>query len=124
MEETQRLVAETDDLRDDPLWFKDAVFYEIYVRGFVFGRGTMRFVKPESRKIFAFVREYDSETVLCVFNLSQFAQPVELDLAEFEGRAPVEMPGKTRFPAVTAQAYQLALSPFGFYWFRIEESSA
>ncbi|MBC7929164.1 MAG: maltose alpha-D-glucosyltransferase, partial [Rubrivivax sp.] len=30
----------------------------------VFGRGTMRFVKPENRKIFAFVREHEGETVL------------------------------------------------------------
>ncbi|PYS79898.1 MAG: maltose alpha-D-glucosyltransferase [Acidobacteria bacterium] len=89
----------------------------------VFGRGTMRFVKPENRKVFAFVREHDSETVLCVFNLSQFAQPVELDLEGFEGRTPVEMLGKTRFPAVTPQPYQLALAPFGFYWLRLEEKS-
>src|ERR671926_133202 len=27
-------MAETGKLRDDPLWFKDAVFYEVYVRGF------------------------------------------------------------------------------------------
>jgi len=89
----------------------------------VFGRGTMRFVKPENRKVFAFVREHDSETVLCVFNLSQFAQPVELDLEGFEGRTPVEMLGKTRFPVVTPQPYQLALAPFGFYWLRLEEKS-
>ncbi|HEX3558064.1 MAG TPA: maltose alpha-D-glucosyltransferase [Pyrinomonadaceae bacterium] len=89
----------------------------------VFGRGTMRFVKPENRKIFAFVRVHDSETVLCVFNLSRFAQPVELDLSEFDGRTPVEMLGKTRFPVVTSQAYQLALAPWGFYWFRLEERS-
>ncbi len=87
----------------------------------VFGRGSMRFVKPENRKIFAFVREYEGESVLCVFNLSQFAQPVELNLAEFEGRTPVEMLGKTRFPPVRAGApYQLALAPFGFYWFQLE----
>ncbi|HYY94209.1 MAG TPA: alpha-glucosidase C-terminal domain-containing protein, partial [Pyrinomonadaceae bacterium] len=90
----------------------------------VFGRGTMRFVKPENRKIFAFLREHDAETVLCVFNLSQFAQPVELDLSEFEGRAPVEMLGKTRFPVITSKLYQLALAPFGFYWFRLEERGA
>jgi maltose alpha-D-glucosyltransferase / alpha-amylase len=90
----------------------------------VFGRGAMRFVKPENRKIFAFVREHDADTVLCVFNLSQFAQPVELDLSEFEGRAPVEMLGKTRFPVISANPYQLALAPFGFYWFRLEERSA
>src|SRR5215210_6825003 len=27
-------MAESDRLRDDALWYKDAVFYEIYVRGF------------------------------------------------------------------------------------------
>jgi maltose alpha-D-glucosyltransferase/alpha-amylase len=86
----------------------------------VFGRGTMRFVKPENRKIFAFVREYEGDTVLCVFNLSQFAQPVELDLTESEGRTPVEMLGKTRFPAITSQPYQLSFGPWGFLWFSLE----
>src|ERR671918_650515 len=86
----------------------------------VFGRGTMRFVKPANRKIFAFVREHGDDRVLCVFNLSQFAQPVELDLSEFKGRTPVEMLGKTRFPVIKAGAYQLALAPFGFYWFQLE----
>jgi maltose alpha-D-glucosyltransferase/alpha-amylase len=86
----------------------------------VFGRGTMRFVKPENRKIFAFVREYERDTVLCVFNLSQFAQPVELDLTEFEGRTPVEMLGKTRFPVITSQPYQLSFGPWGFLWFSLE----
>ncbi|HEX7314963.1 MAG TPA: maltose alpha-D-glucosyltransferase [Pyrinomonadaceae bacterium] len=87
----------------------------------VFGRGSMRFVKPENRKIFAFVREHGEDRVLCLFNLSQFAQPVELDLAEFEGFTPVEMLGKTRFPDVrTGAPYQLALAPFGFYWFQLE----
>jgi maltose alpha-D-glucosyltransferase/alpha-amylase len=89
----------------------------------VFGRGTMRFIKPENRKIFTFVREHEDDTVLCVFNLSQFAQPVELDLSEFEGRTPVEMLGKTRFPVVAGHHYQLALAPFGFYWFSLEERS-
>jgi len=87
----------------------------------VFGRGTMRFVKPENRKIFAFVREYEGDTVLCVFNLSQFAQPVELDLSEFEGRTPVEMLGKTRFPVVTSKPYQLSFAPWGFFWFGLDE---
>jgi maltose alpha-D-glucosyltransferase/alpha-amylase len=90
----------------------------------VFGRGSMRFVKPENRKIFAFVREHDADTVLCVFNLSQFAQPVELDLPEFEGRTPVEMLGKTRFPVITTQPYQLSLGPWGVLWFSLEDRGA
>ncbi|HEX8421864.1 MAG TPA: maltose alpha-D-glucosyltransferase, partial [Pyrinomonadaceae bacterium] len=83
----------------------------------VFGRGRMKFVKPENRKIFAFTREHEGETVLCVFNLSQVAQPVELDLGAYAGRTPVEMLGETLFPQVTERPYQLALAPFGFYWF-------
>ena len=83
----------------------------------VFGRGAMRFVKPENRKIFAFTREHEGETVLCVYNLSASAQPAELDLREYAGRVPVEMLGETEFPAVRERPYQLALAPYGFYWF-------
>ncbi|HEY9283696.1 MAG TPA: maltose alpha-D-glucosyltransferase [Pyrinomonadaceae bacterium] len=86
----------------------------------VFGRGTMRFVKPENRTIFAFLREHEGETVLCVFNLSGTVQPVELDLSEYAGAAPVEMTGGAEFPAVGAAAYQLALAPYGFYWFLLK----
>jgi len=86
----------------------------------VFGRGAMEFVKPENRKIFAFTRASRDETVLCVFNLSQFAQPVELDLKPYRGATPVEMLGETAFPTVGEQPYQLALAPFGFYWFLLE----
>jgi maltose alpha-D-glucosyltransferase/alpha-amylase len=82
----------------------------------VFGRGSMRFVKPENRKIFAFAREHEGEAVLCVYNLSGSAQPAELDLREYAGSVPVEMLGNTEFPAVHEAPYQLALAPYGFYW--------
>src|SRR5688572_8502747 len=59
----------------------------------VFGRGTISFLEPTNRKILAYLREYDGERVLCVANLSRFAQPVELDLAALAGTTPVEMLG-------------------------------
>ena len=89
----------------------------------VFGRGAMRFIKPENRKIFAFTRTLDEDMVLCVFNLSQFAQPVLLDLSEYKGMVPVEMLGETRFPAIGEAPYQLALAPLGFYWFHLEREA-
>ncbi|HEX8684961.1 MAG TPA: maltose alpha-D-glucosyltransferase [Pyrinomonadaceae bacterium] len=88
----------------------------------LFGRGAMQIVKPENRKIFAFTRSYESETALCVFNLSNTAQPVELDLSEFEGRTPVEMLGETTFPRISRAPYQLAFAPWGFYWFLLKET--
>jgi maltose alpha-D-glucosyltransferase/alpha-amylase len=88
----------------------------------VFGRGSLRLIKPRNRKIFCFVRSSVEETILCVFNLSQYAQPAELALQEFEGRIPVEMMGNTEFPPIGAGEYQLALAPRGFYWFLLQET--
>ena len=64
-----------------------------------FGRGSMEFLHPENRKVLAFIRRYEDETMLVVANLSRFAQYVELDLRSYKGTIPVELFGRTRFPA-------------------------
>src|SRR5690348_3439994 len=56
-----------------------------------FGRGGFRLLYPKNRKILAYLREYQEETLLCVANLSRTPQAVELELAEFAGRWPVEL---------------------------------
>jgi maltose alpha-D-glucosyltransferase/alpha-amylase len=84
-----------------------------------FGRGTQRFLRPANRKILAYLREYEGESILCVANLSRTAQAVELDLSEFEGRTPVEMSGGTPFPSVGQLPYLLTLPPYGFLWFNL-----
>jgi maltose alpha-D-glucosyltransferase/alpha-amylase len=92
----------------------------------VFGRGTLEFLHPENRKILAYIRDYQSpdgmqsETILCVANLSRFAQPVALDLARFSGRHPVEMLGYVSFPEIGAQPYPLTLAPYSFLWLEIQ----
>ncbi len=86
----------------------------------VFGRGSMNFIKPENRKIFAFTRSDEDETVLCIFNLSRHAQPAELDVRPFVGATPVEMMGGTAFPTIGELPYQFALAPLGFYWFQLK----
>ncbi len=89
----------------------------------VFGRGTLKFLMPENRKILAYLRELDDELVLCVANLSRFAQPVQLDLAELEGMIPVEMIGYVEFPAIGKAPYPLTLAPYGFLWLELQEAS-
>ena len=90
----------------------------------VFGRGTQEFLNPDNRKILAYLRQYEedgnSETVLCVANLSRFSQPVSLDLARFAGRIPVEMLGYVTFPSITAQPYPLTLAPYSFLWLELQ----
>jgi maltose alpha-D-glucosyltransferase/alpha-amylase len=88
-----------------------------------FGRGTMEFLHPENRKILAFIRRYEDETVLVVANLSRLVQCFDLDLSEYKGRVPVELSGGTRFPAVEDRPYFLNLGPFSFYWFSLEKAA-
>ncbi|MFV0622997.1 maltose alpha-D-glucosyltransferase [Sphingomonas sp. ac-8] len=84
-----------------------------------FGRGSQRFLRPANRKVLAYLREHEGDTILCVANLGRTAQAVELDLHEFEGRTPVELLGSTPFPKVGQLPYLLTLPPYGFLWFRL-----
>jgi maltose alpha-D-glucosyltransferase/alpha-amylase len=86
-----------------------------------FGRGTLRFLYPDNRKVLAYLREHDGETILCVANFSRAPQAVELDLAELNGRIPVELSGGTAFPAIGELPYLLTLPAYGFYWFSVTE---
>jgi len=84
-----------------------------------FGRGSLRFLAPGNRKILAYMREYQGETILCVANLSRLPQAVELDLSEFEGRVPIELTGMSPFPPIGQLTYLLTMPPYGFFWFQL-----
>ncbi|HEY4114873.1 MAG TPA: maltose alpha-D-glucosyltransferase [Rhizomicrobium sp.] len=88
-----------------------------------FGRGTIRFLTPQNRKVLAYLREYEDETLLCVVNVSRTAQAVELDLHEFAGRTPVELFGDTPFPLIGQLTYLLTLSRYGVYWFKLSKEA-
>jgi maltose alpha-D-glucosyltransferase/alpha-amylase len=60
-------------------------------------------------------------TVLCVHNLSRFAQPAQLSLARWEGATPVELLGRVPFPPVTEAPYSVTLPPYGIYWFELRD---
>ena len=88
-----------------------------------FGRGKLEFLRPGNRKILAYVREHEEESILCVANLSRWSQPVELDLARFKGRVPVELMGNVTFPPIGELPYLLTLPGHIFYWFRLAEEA-
>jgi maltose alpha-D-glucosyltransferase / alpha-amylase len=89
----------------------------------VFGRGTIEFLNPVNRKILAYLRRFDGEQVLCVANLSRFAQPVDLDLSSLEGMVPVEMLGYVEFPTVERKPYRLTLAPYSFLWLELQRKA-
>jgi maltose alpha-D-glucosyltransferase / alpha-amylase len=88
----------------------------------LFGIGSFEVLTAENPSVLAYVREWENDVVLCVNNLSRFAQPVELSLQRFEGRTPIELLGRVPFPRIGELPYLLTLGPYGFYWFQIVET--
>jgi maltose alpha-D-glucosyltransferase/alpha-amylase len=88
----------------------------------LFGIGSFEVLSAENPSVLAYVREWEDDVVLCVNNLSRFAQPVELSLQRFEGRTPIELLGRVPFPRIGELPYLLTLGPYGFYWFQIVET--
>ncbi len=88
-----------------------------------FGRGTTTLLYPRNRKVLAYVRHYDGDSILCVANLSRAAQAVELDLAQWKGAVPIELTGRAAFPPVGDLPYLVTLPAYGFYWFLLAEEA-
>jgi maltose alpha-D-glucosyltransferase/alpha-amylase len=86
----------------------------------VFGRGSLEFVACPNRKVLAYLRRDDRETILIVANLARSVQPAELDLKAFAGLIPIEMNGLTEFPRIGERPYFLALGPYASYWFTLQ----
>jgi maltose alpha-D-glucosyltransferase/alpha-amylase len=91
----------------------------------VFGFGSFEVLHPSSAAVFAYVRKYNDDIVLCVNNLAGRAQAAELDLSPYEGMYPVELLGRERFPRIGELPYLLTFGPHSFYWFQLvhEEES-
>jgi maltose alpha-D-glucosyltransferase / alpha-amylase len=84
-----------------------------------FGRGTFEVLHPVNRAVLVFIRRHEDEIILCVSNLSRYAQAVELDLRQFNGSIPIELWSDRPFPAIGERPYFLTLGPHGVFWFRI-----
>ena len=88
----------------------------------VFGTGKLEILTAENPSVLAFMREGDNDIVLCVNNLSRFAQPVQLSLIRFRGKTPIELIGRVPFPKIGELPYLLTLGGHGFYWFKLVDA--
>ncbi|MBA2751120.1 MAG: maltose alpha-D-glucosyltransferase [Actinobacteria bacterium] len=89
----------------------------------VFGTGSFEVIPSENPSVLAFVRQEGPDIVLCVYNLSRFAQPAELPLQRFDGKVPVELLGRVPFPRIGELLYFVTLGPYDTYWFELDDPS-
>jgi maltose alpha-D-glucosyltransferase/alpha-amylase len=85
-----------------------------------FGLGSFTDLGGTNPCVLSFVREFGDDVVLCVNNLSRFAQPVELDLRPWQGIAPTELLGGVQFPRIGELPYLLTLGGHSFIWLRLQ----
>ena len=86
-----------------------------------FGRGAIEFVETGNRKVLAFIRTYQDDTVLVVANLSAHVQAAHVQ-TRLEG-VPVEMLGNTPLPPLEKGAVRLTLAPYGWYWLHLVDEN-
>ncbi|QMV84909.1 maltose alpha-D-glucosyltransferase [Corynebacterium hindlerae] len=82
-----------------------------------FGLGSFREIESTNNAVFAYLREYGQQTILCVNNLSKRPQAVSLDLSEFVRVVPRELTGGADFPKIDDRDWTVTLAPHGFFWF-------
>jgi maltose alpha-D-glucosyltransferase/alpha-amylase len=87
----------------------------------LFGTGSFEVIPADNPAVLAYVRRQDDDIVLCVNNLSRFAQPAELPLQRFDGKTPIELLGRVPFPRIGELPYFVTLGPYAFYWFQLVE---
>jgi maltose alpha-D-glucosyltransferase/alpha-amylase len=85
----------------------------------VFGLGRFEDLGGSNPSVFAFLRELGDDIVVCVNNLSRFAQYTELDLSRFADCTPVELLGGVHFPRIGELPYLLTIAPHGSFWFQV-----
>jgi maltose alpha-D-glucosyltransferase/alpha-amylase len=88
--------------------------------------GTFEVLEVENPSVLAYLRrgmdldlDGQEDIVLCVHNLSRFAQPAELQLGALAGKQPIELMGRVPFPLVGELPYFVTLPGHGFYWFAL-----
>ena len=89
-----------------------------------FGRGTLRFLYPDNRKVIAYLREWDERDDPVRRQPARTAQAVELDLSEFRGRRVGRAAGPQRCSRRSARLpYLLTLQGHSFFWFELAATS-
>jgi len=99
-------------------WMRGAI--SMRKRLAVFGRGNIRFIECSNTKVLAFSRSFEDKVVICVANLSQFAQAANLILTEFKDFEIREVLSQNRFFKANGNECPVTLGPYGYFWFQAE----
>ncbi len=87
----------------------------------VLGRGEIRFLEHRNKRVLSYVRSYQDNRMLCIFNFSRKPTYLELSLPEFAGLRPVEAITDAQFPRIGELPYFFTLHPRAFFWLSLKQ---
>ncbi|HRI80308.1 MAG TPA: maltose alpha-D-glucosyltransferase, partial [Cyclobacteriaceae bacterium] len=100
-------------------WIKNLI--AMRKRLHVFGRGDLKFLDSTNAKVLCFVRSFEKQRIIVVANLSQFSQATTIDLSEFRDCDITEAFSQNRFMSVGEGEYPITISPYGYFWFQVDD---
>ncbi len=89
-----------------------------------FSRGDFEFVGGDNPRVLAYLRRLGEDVVLCVVNLSRFAEIVSLELKECRGCDAVELFSDNVFARIGDAPLTLTLNAHGFFWLALRRAAA
>ncbi len=113
-------VENNDKNPDSLLWFIRQLI-SIRKQFKSLGKGSFRIVQSNNNKILSFLRSYEDEEILVIINLSKNVQFFELYLNDYNSFEPEEVFGKSVFPLIGKDPYNLTISPLSFYWLLLRQ---
>ncbi len=84
-----------------------------------FSLGDYQFLAKDQTQCLVLLRNYNNDHILCLNNLSDEQQNLELNLSNFNGRKLFDLIQKTDFEEITKAKMRFSIEPYGFYWLKV-----
>ena len=85
----------------------------------ILAAGSYEFLAAEIKQVLTIHRSLDDEEMICLLNLSDQPQQLELDLATLKGSQPVDILTGAEFPTISTTPYSIALEPMAYHWLKL-----
>ena len=85
--------------------------------------GAHEFLAPEVNAVLTIHRSLDSEDLICILNLTEQTQELDLDLSRWNGAKVIDLLTEDPFPEVTSEPYAITLKPWAFHWLKLSSEA-
>ena len=89
----------------------------------ILAMGAYEFLAPEAKAVLTIHRSLGSEDLICILNLTDQPQNLQLDLSRWNGAKVIDLLTEDPFPGITTEPYSVTLAPWAFHWLKVSSES-